>query len=69
MLDSKNEAYNNLTIVDDVITLGDYGSYTYYFTLDDYPDIVSQEGSFLLAEPVVYVYETEKVFDADVTIE
>ena len=55
MLNSKNEAYNNLTIVDDVITLGDYGSYTYYFTLDDYPDIVSQEGSFLLAEPVVYV--------------
>lgn len=55
MLDSKNEAYNKLTIFDDVITLGDYGSYTYYFTLDDYPDIVSQEGSFLLAEPVVKV--------------
>lgn len=55
MLDSKNEAYNNLTIVNNIITVGDYGSYTYYFTLDGYPDIVSQEGSFLLAEPVINV--------------
>ena len=69
VLNSNNEAIQNLTIVDDVLTLGAYGSYTYFFTLVDYPDIMSREGSFTLVEPVVIVQEDTKTYDLDVTLE